>query len=62
MSDARMRVMTREALLNWLALATLVALGFVGPGADAPGRSATVAAAPAAGGGLQLAAVPARRE
>ena len=62
MSAARVRVLSREALLNWLALATLVALGFVGPGADAPGRNAAVAAAPAAGGTLQLAAAPVMRE
>ena len=61
MSAARVRVMSREALLNWLAFATLVALGFVSPGPDAPGRGA-LAAAPAAGGALQLAAAPVMRE
>jgi hypothetical protein len=58
MSAPRERALARETLINWLALAALVALGCLGPGADVPGASAASARAP--GGALQLAAAPAR--
>jgi hypothetical protein len=61
MSAPRERALARETLINWLALAALVALGCLGPGADVPGASAASAAsARAPGGALQLAAAPAR--
>ncbi|HYL71170.1 MAG TPA: hypothetical protein VEY89_07710 [Candidatus Dormibacteraeota bacterium] len=50
MSAPRARAFTRQALINWLALAALVALGFLGPGPDVPGSGAKSA------GTLQLAA------